>query len=131
MTRIGRSLQNLLDIMTELDRRGVNVVFMDQDIDTSTANGRLIFHIMASLAEYEADLTRQRVLEGLESARERRGGKLPVRGPSFTDKQRSDAEDMLRNTSMSSARIAEMLGVSRATLYRHVDVESIRRPTDS
>ena len=56
------------------------MVFLDQSIDTGTANGRLVFHIMASLSEYEADLTRQRVLEGLESARERSGGTLPVVG---------------------------------------------------
>ena len=80
MTRIGRSLQNLLDIMTEFDRRGVDVIFLDQNIDTSTAQGRLVFHVMAALSEYEADLTRQRVLEGLEAARDRHGGALPVRG---------------------------------------------------
>ncbi|HUN34164.1 MAG TPA: recombinase family protein [Trebonia sp.] len=126
MTRVGRSLQNLLDIMQELDRRDVDVIFMDQHIDTSTANGRLVFHIMASLSEYEADLTRQRVLEGLEAARERRGGTLPARGPSFTPEQRKNAEELARKTDFSAARIAEMVGVSRATLYRHVDITAIR-----
>lgn len=129
MTRIGRSLQNLLDIMTEFDRRGVNVRFLDQQIDTSTANGHLVFHIMAALAEYEADLTRQRVKEGLEAARERNGGTLPVRGPAFTDQQRQTAETLLRDhCEWSTSRIAQMVGVSRATLYRHVDVEGIRNP---
>ena len=127
MTRIGRSLQNLLDIMTEFDRRGVDVIFLDQNIDTSTAQGRLVFHVMAALSEYEADLTRQRVLEGLESARARRGGALPVRGPSFTADQRKNAEELLRKTEFSTARVAEMVGCSRATLYRHVDVEGIRQ----
>jgi len=126
MTRVGRSLQNLLDIMQELDRRGVDVIFVDQHIDTSTANGRLVFHIMASLSEYEADLTRQRVLEGLEAARERRGGTMPTRGPSFTPEQRKNAEELARKTDFSAARIAEMVGVSRATLYRHVDITAIR-----
>jgi DNA invertase Pin-like site-specific DNA recombinase len=126
MTRVGRSLQNLLDIMAELDRRGVDVIFMDQHIDTSTANGRLVFHVLASLSEYEADLTRQRVLEGLDAARERRGGAMPVRGPSFTPEQRKNAEELARKTDFSAARIAEMVGVSRATLYRHVDITAIR-----
>lgn len=126
MTRIGRSLQNLLDIMTEFDRRGVDVIFLDQNIDTSTANGRLTFHIMAALAEYEADLTRQRVLEGLEAARTRHGGALPTRGPSFTTEQRKNAEELARKTDFSAARIAEMVGCSRATLYRHVDIMKIR-----
>jgi DNA invertase Pin-like site-specific DNA recombinase len=131
MTRVGRSLQNLLDIMNELDRRGVDVVFMDQHIDTSTANGRLVFHIMASLSEYEADLTRQRVLEGLEAARERRGGNLPTRGPSFTAEQRKNAEELARKTDFSAARIAEMVNVSRATLYRHVDITAIREAKEA
>jgi DNA invertase Pin-like site-specific DNA recombinase len=126
MTRIGRSTQNLFDIMTEFARRGVDVVFLDQNIDTSTPHGKLVFTIFAGLAEYEADLTRARVLEGLESARERRGGALPVRGPSFTAEQRKNAEELARKTDFSAARIAEMVGVSRATLYRHVDITKIR-----
>ena len=126
MTRIGRSTQNLFDIMTELDRRGVDVVFLDQNIDTSTPHGKLVFTIFAGLAEYEADLTRARVLEGLEAARERRGGTMPTRGPSFTAEQRKNAEELARKTDFSAARIAEMVGVSRATLYRHVDITAIR-----
>jgi len=129
MTRIGRSTQNLLDIMTEFDRRGVDVVFLDRDIDTSKPQDKLIFTIFAALAEYEADLTRQRVLEGLEAARNRRGGTLPVRGPSFTADQRRNAEELARKTDFSAARIAEMVGVSRATLYRHVDITKIREAT--
>jgi DNA invertase Pin-like site-specific DNA recombinase len=126
MTRIGRSTQNLFDIMTELDRRGVDVQFLDQNIDTSTPHGKLVFTIFAGLAEYEADLTRARVLEGLEAARERRGGTMPTRGPSFTADQRKNAEELARKTDFSAARIAEMVGVSRATLYRHVDITAIR-----
>jgi len=126
MTRIGRSTQNLLDVMAVLGKKGVDVVFLDQDIRTDTANGKLVFTIFAALAEYEADLTRQRVLEGLEAARTRRGGALPVRGPSFTSEQRKNAEELARKTDFSAARIAEMVGVSRATLYRHVDITAIR-----
>lgn len=126
MTRIGRSTQNLLDVMAVLGKKGVDVVFLDQDIRTDTANGKLVFTIFAALAEYEADLTRQRVLEGLEAARNRHGGALPVRGPSFTAEQRKNAEELARKTDFSAARIAEMVGVSRATLYRHVDITAIR-----
>lgn len=127
MTRVGRSLRNLLEIMTEFEQRGVDVVFLDNNIDTSTSSGRLMFHIMAALAEYEADLTRESVLEGLESARERHGGTLPARGASFTPEMRKEAEELLRNHGdYSTARVAKIVGCSRATLYRHVDVEAIR-----
>jgi DNA invertase Pin-like site-specific DNA recombinase len=112
--------------MSEFDRRGVDVVFLDQNIDTSTPQGRLIFHIFAALAEFEADLTREQVLEGLEAARERHGGAIPTRGASFTDDQRRNAQELARKTDFSASRIAEMVGVSRATLYRHVDIAAIR-----
>lgn len=126
MSRIGRSLENLLAIVAECGRRGVDIAFLDEQWDTSTATGRLLFRIMAAVQAYQAELTQENVIEGLERARERRGGTLPPRGPSFTDRQRREAEEMLRNTAMPAARIAEMLGVGRATLYRHVDVERIR-----
>ena len=126
MTRIGRSLENLLAIVSECDRRGIDVEFLDESIDTSTSTGRLLFRIMASISEYQAELIAENVQEGLERARERHGGKLPVRGPSFTSDQRKRAEELLRVTEFSSTTIAEMVRVSRATLYRHVDVEKIR-----
>jgi DNA invertase Pin-like site-specific DNA recombinase len=129
MTRIGRSTKNLIDIMSEFERRGVNVVFLDQNIDTSSPQGRLIFHIFAALAEFEADLTKEQVLEGLEAARVRHGGSLPPRGASFTDDQRKEAEELARKTDLSAARIAKTVGVSRATLYRHVDLTAIRSQT--
>jgi DNA invertase Pin-like site-specific DNA recombinase len=127
MTRIGRSTQNLLDIMQEFARRGVDVVFLDQDIRTDTPYGKLIFTIFAALAEFEADQTRERVLDGLEAARERHGGKLPARGASFTADQRKRAEELARKTDFSAAEIAKSVGVSRATLYRHVDIAAIRQ----
>lgn len=127
MTRIGRSTQNLLDIMQEFARRGVDVVFLDQDIRTDTPYGKLIFTIFAALAEFEADQTRERVLDGLEAARERHGGKLPARGASFTADQRKRAEELARKTDFSAAEIAKSVGVSRATLYRHVDIPAIRQ----
>jgi DNA invertase Pin-like site-specific DNA recombinase len=127
MTRIGRSTQNLLDIMQEFARRGVDVVFLDQDIRTDTPYGKLIFTIFAALAEFEADQTRERVLDGLEAARERHGGKLPARGVSFTADQRKRAEELARKTDFSAAEIAKSVGVSRATLYRHVDIAAIRQ----
>jgi DNA invertase Pin-like site-specific DNA recombinase len=85
-----------------------------------------LLRIMASVGEYQAELITENVREGLERARERRGGTMPVRGPSFTPDQRKNAEELARKTDFSAARIAEMVGVSRATLYRHVDITAIR-----
>jgi DNA invertase Pin-like site-specific DNA recombinase len=81
LTRVGRSLQNLLDIMADFERRGIDVEFLEQKIATDSASGRLIFRIWASIAEYEAEVLAERVRDGLESAKERNGGKLPTHGP--------------------------------------------------
>jgi DNA invertase Pin-like site-specific DNA recombinase len=126
LDRIGRSLINLVDVMQLLGDRGIDLKALDQDIDTSTANGKLIFHIMAALAEWEATMTAERTVEGLEAARERHGGKLPSRGPSITADQIETARTLARSSTMSAGRIADVIGVSRATLYRHVDVGAER-----
>ena len=61
------------------------------------------------------------------AARERHGGTLPVRGPSVTADQLDTARMLARTTDMSAQRIADVIGVSRATLYRHIDVGAERR----
>lgn len=123
MSRVGRSLENLIAIVAECDRRGIDIKFLDEECDTSTANGRLLFRIMAAVQAYSAELTQENVIEGLERARERHGGKLPTRGASFTEKQRREALELLKTTNLSSARIAKSVGVSRPTLYRHMGEE--------
>lgn len=127
LTRIGRSMVNVVSIVNDLGSRGVGIRFIDQpELDTTSIHGKLILSIMAALAEYEAALTRQRVADGLEAARERHGGTLPPRGPSFNGTQRAKAEKLLRTTDFPAGEVARMVGVSRATLYRHVDVLGIR-----
>jgi len=130
LDRIGRSLVNLVDVVNVLAERGVQIRMLDQPIDTSSAMGKFFFQVMAALAELEASLTRERTLEGLAAAKDRRGGTLPVRGPSVKPDQIETAKMLAVNhPEMSAARIAEVIGVSRATLYRHVDVVALRQGT--
>lgn len=132
LDRIGRSLVNLVDVVTTLAARGVGIRSLDQgDIDTTTPHGKLLFQIMAALAEWEAAITRERTIEGLVAARERHGGALPVRGPSVTSDQLDTARMLARTTDMSAQRIAEVIGVSRATLYRHLNVGAERLAVSS
>lgn len=127
LDRIGRSLVNVVDVVNMLAERGVQLVVMDQGIDTTTAAGRFFFHVFAALAQLEAELTRERTLEGLAAARDRHGGKLPVRGPSISADQLETARTLARaHPDMSAARIAAVVGVSRSTLYRHLDLGAIR-----
>jgi DNA invertase Pin-like site-specific DNA recombinase len=127
LDRIGRSLVNLIDVVSLLGERGVQLRMLDQPIDTSTAMGKFFFQVMAALAELEASMTRERTLEGLASAKDRHGGKLPVRGPSIKPDQIETAKTLaVTHPEMSAARIADVIGVSRATLYRHVEVAALR-----
>jgi DNA invertase Pin-like site-specific DNA recombinase len=128
LDRIGRSLHNLVEVVEDLGHRGVGLKSLDQgEIDTTTSHGRLLFGIMAAVAQFEADINRERTAEGLDAARERHGGTLPARGPSVTEDQITTAKMLARTTKMSAARIAEVIGVSRATLYRHVDIGAERQ----
>lgn len=127
LDRIGRSLVNLVDVVTMLHARGINIKSLDQgDIDTTTPHGKLLFSIMAALAEWEAAIARERTIEGLAAARERHGGTLPGRGPSITKDQIQTAKMLATTTNLSAARIAEVIGVSRSTLYRYVPMRELR-----
>jgi DNA invertase Pin-like site-specific DNA recombinase len=127
LDRIGRSLVNLVDVVNMLRARGVELVVLDQGIDTTTPAGRFFFHIMAALAELEAELTSERTTEGLAAAKVRHGGTLPTRGPSISPEKIETAKMLARqNPEMSAARIGAVIGVSRATIYRYVDLAAIR-----
>lgn len=131
LDRIGRSLVNLVDVVNLLGQRGVQLRMLDQNIDTTTAMGRFFFAVIAALAELEAGLTKERTIEGLAAARERHGGKLPTRGPSIKPDQIETARMLaVQHPEMSAARIAEVIGVSRPTLYRHVDIAALRQGTE-
>jgi len=119
MDRIGRSTKNLIDVVTELGERGVDIVFLDQGIDTTTAAGRFVFRMFASIAEFERDLIIERTRDGLAgtTARGRNGG----RKHRLTDDQKATARK-LRADGHSIKEIGLLLGngkpVSRQTVYR-------------
>lgn len=81
LDRLARSVSHLVALAKELEVLGIDLVVLDQAIDTTTAAGRLLFHMLAAIAEFERDLTRDRVLAGLKRARAhgRRGGRPRAR----------------------------------------------------
>lgn len=120
LDRIGRSVRNLLDIVQDMDNRGVDLVFLDQGIDTSTAMGKMLFTILGAVAEYERNLIVDRTKDGLASttARGRSGGRRHRLTP---DQQQQAAR--LRADGHSIRDIGILLGtpdkpVSRQTVYR-------------
>lgn len=115
LDRLGRSLSGLVNLVDDLGRRGVDLVSLNDQIDTSTASGRLVFHVMASLAEFEADMTRERTRAGLAAARRR--GKRVGRPPVPSDKV--EAVDILRRGGLGVRDACARVGVSVSAYYRN------------
>lgn len=124
LDRIGRSVRNLVDVVGLLGERGVDLVVLDQQIDTTTPAGKLLFHVLAAISQFEADLIRERTLDGLDAAKVRHGGKLPGRKPSLSPAKIKLARELFaqrEERGLSAQQIAEIVGTSRATLYRHLE----------
>jgi len=115
LDRLARSVQHLVELSGELQALGVDLVVRDQQIDTSTPTGKLTFHVLAALAEFERDLIRERINAGLDLARKR--GKKFGR-PLATDGKQRARIMRLRNSGHSIRAIAEQVGVGRGTVHR-------------
>lgn len=117
--RLGRNLGDLIDIVTTLAEREVGVKSLTNGIiDTTTAQGKLVFGIFALMAEYEAALIRERTLAGLLAARAR--GRSGGRKPKMTPEQINKAQRMYDSKQFTMAEIAASCGVTPMTIYRHI-----------
>ena len=117
LDRLGRSVRNLVDLVGELHKQGVQFKSLTDAIDTGTPSGRFFFHVMASLAEMERELTIERTRAGLEVARQlgRKGG----RKRQMTDSKIASAKKLL-TSGVPPRDVARNLGVSIPTLYRWI-----------
>ena len=116
LDRLGRSLRHLIEVVGDLEARGVGFRSLTEGIDTSTAGGKLVFHLFGSLAEFERALIIERTKAGLAAARAR--GRKGGRPPKMTSEKLQVARSMYASREHTLASIAETVGVSRATLYR-------------
>jgi DNA invertase Pin-like site-specific DNA recombinase len=118
LDRLGRSLRELIDLVGELEGRGVGFRSLKESLDTTTAGGKLIFHVFGALAEFEREIIRERTVAGLESARARgrHGGR-----PRALDEGKAKLARRLKDEGEHSVQeICSMLGVGRSTLYRYL-----------
>ncbi len=117
LDRLGRSVKNLVDLVGELHKQGIQFKSLTDAIDTGTPSGRFFFHVMASLAEMERELIVERTRAGLDVARQlgRKGG----RKPKMTDSKIESAKKLLAS-GVPPKDVAKNLGVSVPTLYRWV-----------
>jgi DNA invertase Pin-like site-specific DNA recombinase len=119
LRRIGRSHQHLLDLVRGFGENKVDFIVLEQGIDTTTPGGRLVFHFLAAMAEYDRELIVEGTLDGLESARAR--GRVGGRPEALSQRQLDQAQMMVDSREHTMAEIAETFHVGRATLYRQLN----------
>lgn len=125
LDRFGRSLKDLVSKMESLDEKGADFVSLTEGIDTTTAQGKLTFHIFGALAEFERELARERTMAGLKAARER--GRVGGRPPALDEKEIPQVQAMMKDEEVTTSDICERFDISRATLYRYVGPNGDRR----
>jgi DNA invertase Pin-like site-specific DNA recombinase len=116
LDRLGRSLKDLIEIVTALEHRGIGFKSLQESMDTTTPGGKLIFHVFAALAEFERGIIRERTQAGLHAARAR--GRQGGRPRKLTGKRAEMAVAMLNDPTNTIDDICDTFGVSRPTLYR-------------
>lgn len=121
LDRLARSLKDLVEIISELDDKQIGFKSITESIDTTSAGGKLIFHIFGALAEFEHNLIRERTLAGLAAARAR--GRKGGRKPKMTAQDTKKAAAMLKDPMITKTEVAEHFGVSRLTLNKSLQRE--------
>jgi DNA invertase Pin-like site-specific DNA recombinase len=118
LDRLARSLKQLIETVEGLEACDIGFRSLTEQIDTTTAGGKLVFHIFGALAEFERSLIRSRTMAGLEAARER--GRVGGRPRSLDEEKLAVAKTLLTNSDMTVAAVAKQIGTSPATLYRYL-----------
>jgi DNA invertase Pin-like site-specific DNA recombinase len=121
LDRLGRSLRHLIDTITELHDRGVGFKSLQENIDTTTSGGKLVFHIFGALAEFEREIIKECTQAGLASARSR--GKVGERPKALTATEVQMLRNMAADKSLTVSDICKTLGIGRTTFYRHVKAD--------
>jgi DNA invertase Pin-like site-specific DNA recombinase len=118
LDRLGRSLRHLVELVADLQTRGIGFRSLQENIDTTTASGKLFLHIFGALAEFERELIKERTLAGLRAAadRGRKGGR-----PRLMDETKVQlARTLHKEKGIAVGEICRALGISKGTLYRNL-----------
>lgn len=122
LDRLARSVKQLIELFDFLGSKNIDIVSIKDPIDTTTPSGKLIFHIMAAISEFERELTRQRVIDGIDRAKEegKHIGRKPV-------KLNLEIAKEMKKQGFSYEQISEKLGVSKATVYLKLNPEKYKK----
>ena len=118
LSRLGRTVKGLIELVEKIHQAGADIKSLKENIDTTTPMGKMVFTVMAAVAEMERDLIRERTAEGLKAARARgrHGGR-----PAIDQEQLNLALRMYDCKSCTVAEITKATGVSKATLYQYLN----------
>lgn len=116
LDRLGRSLPDLVQIVAGLEEKGIGFESITEKIETTSAAGKLVFHVFAALAEFERNLIRERTQAGLVAARAR--GRSGGRKPKLDARQIREINRLMSDPTIPVGQIAERYKVSRTTIYK-------------
>jgi len=119
LDRLGRSLKDLIQRAEALHEQGVGLRSLQENIDTDSASGQLIFHIFGALAQFERTLIRERTQAGLTAARAR--GRKGGRRKLLDVQQRAHAVELYKAHKHTAKEVCTLMGISRATLYSYIE----------
>jgi len=122
LDRLGRSVKNLISLISDLNSKDIHFKSITDSIDTSTPSGRFFFHVMASLAEMERELIVERTKAGLAAAKKL--GRVGGRKRKMTNSKINSAKKLLAS-GVVPKDVAENLGISVATLYRWIPASTL------
>ena len=127
LDRMGRSLPHLIKTVNELISNNIDIISLNDPINVITAQGRFMFNVFASLAEFEKDLIRERTMAGLKSARDR--GRMGGRPKGLSEKAKRSAcsaEALYKQNELRSTEIAAQLDISKTTLYKYLRTRNVK-----
>lgn len=119
LDRLGRTLKHLITTIEGLNKRGIGFKSLTEGIDTTTSTGKLMFHVIGAIAEFERDLIRERTRAGLESARAR--GRKGGRRVKATPEKMRQITAMLKDENITVKEACATVGISKDTYYRHLN----------
>jgi DNA invertase Pin-like site-specific DNA recombinase len=115
---LGRSIQHLIETVKSLNDRDVGFKSIQENIDTTTSGGKLVFHIFSALAEFERDLIKERTQAGLKAARKR--GRLGGRPPMLNATEIKKLKKYYDKGELPIEEICRIFGITKPTLYRYL-----------
>ena len=124
LSRIGRSVKHLIELKELFEEKQIEFVSLNESIDTSTAVGKLVFNLLSSISQFEADLTSERTIEGLKAAK--RKGRTGGRPKGITNEKAANlAVKLYKSEEYTVKEMLDMTQLSRSTFYKYLKLKGV------